>query len=108
MTSERRALIKKTIPFLMIGLLIFILYLYFFVGLDKIVVILQSIDPFYYSLSFIIAFLGVIVYSLTWQSLLNLLSIRIAFRKTFLFMWIATFVDIIIPFEAVSGEISRA
>jgi len=108
MTSERRALIKKTVPLLIIGLIIFILYLYFFVGIDKIVLILQSIDPFYYSLTFVTAFLGMVVYSLTWQSLLNLLSIKIAFRKTFLFMWIGTFVDIIIPFESVSGEISRA
>ena len=108
MTSERRALLKKTIPFLIIGLLIFILYMYFFVGIDQIVLILQSIDPLCYSLTFIIAVLGMVVYSLTWQSLLNLLSIKIAFQKTFLFMWVGTFVDIIIPFEAVSGEISRA
>jgi len=108
MTSEKRALLKKTIPFLIIGLLIFILYLYFFVGIDQIVLILQSVNPFYYSLTFITAFLGMIVYSLAWQSLLDILSIKIAFKKTFLFMWIGTFVDIIIPFEAVSGEISRA
>jgi uncharacterized protein (TIRG00374 family) len=108
MTSERRALLKKTVPFLIIGLLIFVLYLYFFVGIDKIVVILQSVDPFYYSLTFVTAFLGMVVYSLTWQSLLNLLSIKIAFKKTFLYMWVGTFVDIIIPFEAVSGEIFRA
>lgn len=108
MTSERRALLKKTIPFLIIGLLIFILYLYFFVGIDQIVSKLQSVDPFYYSLAFITAFLSMAIYSMVWQSLLKLLSIRIAFRKIFLFMWIANFVDIIIPFEAVSGEITRA
>jgi uncharacterized protein (TIRG00374 family) len=108
MPSERRALIKKTIPFLIIGLLIFILYLYFFVGIDEIILKLQSVDPFYYSLTFITAFLGMVIYSMTWQSLLNLLSIKLAFRKTFLFMWVGTFVDIIIPFEAVSGEITRA
>jgi uncharacterized protein (TIRG00374 family) len=108
MNAERRALVKKTIPFLIIGLVIFVLYLYFFVGIDEIVVRLQSVDPFYYSLAFVTAFLGMIVYSFAWQSLLNLLSIKIAFRKTFLFMWIGTFVDIIIPLEAVSGEISRA
>lgn len=107
MTSERRALLKKTIPFLIIGLLVFILYLYFFVGIDKIVLILQSIDPFYYALSFVAAFLGMVIYSLTWQSLLNLLSIKIAFRKTFLFALVGAFVDIIIPFEAVSSEITR-
>lgn len=108
MTSERRALLKKTIPFLIIGLLVFILYLYFFVGIDKILLILQSIDLFYYSLTFITAVLGVAIYSLVWQSLLNLLAIKIAFRKTFLFMWVGTFVDIIIPLESVSSEISRA
>jgi len=106
MTSEKRALIKKTIPFLIIGLLIFIVYLHS-VGIDKIVETLQGIDLFYYSLAFIIAFLGVIVYSLTWQTLLKFLSIKIAFRKTFLFMWVGAFVDIIIPFESVSSEITR-
>lgn len=108
MTSERRALLKKTVPFLIIGLLIFILYLYFFVGIDKIVLVLQSVDPFYYSLTFVAVFLGIVVYSMVWQSLLNLLSIKIAFKKTFLFTLVGTFVDIIIPFEAVSSEISRA
>jgi len=108
MASERRALVKKTIPFLIIGLLIFVLYLYFFVGIDQIVLVLQSVDPFYYSLTFVAAFLSMVVYSLAWQSLLNLLSIKIAFRKTFLFVWIGSFVDIIIPLESVSGEISRA
>jgi len=108
MTSERRALLKKTVPFLIIGLVIFVLYLYFFVGIDQIVLVLQSVNPLYYSLAFFTAFLGMIVYSLVWQRLLNILSIQMAFKKTFLFMWIGTFVDIIIPFEAVSGEVSRA
>jgi uncharacterized protein (TIRG00374 family) len=108
MASERRSLLKKTIPLLIVGLLVLILYLYFFVGIDKVVLILQTVDPFYYSLAFIMAFLGTVVYSLVWQSLLNLLSIKIPFRKTFLFMWVGTFVDIIIPFETVSSEITRA
>jgi len=108
MTSERRTLFKKTVPIMVIGLLIFFLYLYFLVGLDKIVLILETIDPFYYLLTFILAVLGMLVYSMVWQSLLNLLSIKIAFRKTFLFMWVGTFMDIIIPFETVSSEITRA
>ena len=107
MTSGRRVLIKKTIPLLVIGLLAFILYLYFFVGINEMARVLQTTD-LYYFLAFSAAFLGMVVYSMAWQSLLNLLSIKIAFRKTFLFMWIGTFVDIIIPLESVSGEISRA
>lgn len=108
MTSERRSLLKKTIPFLIIGLVIFILYLYFFIGIDKVVLILQNVDPLYYSIAFIVAFVGMVIYSSVWQCLLNLLSLKIAFKKTFLFMWVGTFVDIIIPFETVSSEITRA
>jgi len=108
MTSERRALIKKTIPFSIIGLIIFVLYLYFFAGIDKILLTLQGVDPFYYLLAFVVAILNMIVYALTWQSLMNLLSIKLAFKKTFLFMCVGTFVDIILPLESVSGEISRA
>ena len=107
MPSDRRALLKKTIPFLIIGLVIFFLYLYFFVGIDKIVETLRSVDLFYYLLSFIIAVLGTVAYSLSWQSLLKLLSIKISFKKTFLFIWVGAFVDIIIPLESVSSEITR-
>jgi len=108
MTIEKRSLIKRGVPLLLIGLSALVFYLYFFVGMTDIIIILQRADPFYYSQAVAAVLLSMVFYSLTWQHLLNLLSIRTAFQKTFLFTWIGTFVDLLVPAESVSGEISRA
>lgn len=106
MATEKRLLIKRGAPFLLISLLIFIVYL-FFVGIENIVMVLQQIDPIYYSLAILSVLLNVFFYSLAWQSLLNLLSIKASFQKTFLYVWVGIFVDLLVPAESVSGEISR-
>lgn len=107
MATEKRLLIKRGVPFLLIGLLIFVAYLFFFVGIENIVMILQRVHPFYYSLAILSVLLNVLFYSLAWQSLLNLLSIKMPFKKTFLYVWVGIFVDLLVPAESVSGEVSR-
>ena len=107
MATEKRLLIKRGVPFLLIGLLIFVAYLFFFVGIENIVMILQQVDPVYYSLAILSVLLSVLFYSLAWQSLLNLLSIKMPFKKTFLYVWVGIFVDLLVPAESVSGEVSR-
>ena len=107
MATEKRLLIKRGVPFLLIGLLIFVVYLFFFVGIENIVMILQQVDPFYYSLAILSVLLNVLFYSLAWQSLLNLLSIKAPFKKIFLYVWVGIFVDLLVPAESVSGEVSR-
>lgn len=64
-------------------------------------------DPFYYSVAFITFMLSMIFYSLTWWRLLRILSVKTTFRKPFLFTLIGSFVDLLIPAESVSGEISK-
>lgn len=108
MTAEKRQLMKKGIPLLLIGLSIFVFYLYFFVGISDMVMILQRVNLFYYSLAIAAVFLSMLFYSLVWQRLLILLSVKTAFRRTFLYIWVGTFVDLLVPAESVSGEISRA
>ena len=108
MIAEKAQLMKRGIPFLLIGLLIFVFYLYFFVGIPDMVMILQRVNLFYYSLAIVAVLLGMLFYSLVWQRLLNLLSVKTAFRKTFLYVSVGTFVDLLVPAESVSGEISRA
>lgn len=108
MTTEKGALVKRGIPLILIGLLIFIVYLYFFIGVEDIVQIIQRVNPFYYSMAAVSVLLSMLFYSLTWQSLLSLLSIKTTFRKTFLYIWVGTFVDLLIPAESVGGEVSRA
>ncbi len=108
MVSKERFTIKRTLPLLVIGLLIFIAYLYFFVGIEEIAEDIKRANLFYYSLAFIAVVLEVFFYALTWQHFLTPLSVKVPFRKTFLYVWVGLFVDLLIPAEAVSGEISKA
>jgi uncharacterized protein (TIRG00374 family) len=108
MLSEKRMSIRGTVPFLVIGLLIFIGYLYFFVDIPEMLTIIQRVDLFYYLLAVAVLLLNMVAYSLTWHYFLRLLSVNVPFRKTFLFTWIGVFVDLLIPAESISGDASKA
>jgi uncharacterized protein (TIRG00374 family) len=110
MITEKRSLMKKGILLLLIGLSVFLVYLYFFVGitgLTDIAAELQTANLFYYSLAFVSIILSMLFSSLVWHRLLNLLSIKAPFRKAFLYVWIGTFADILVPAESVSGDVSK-
>ncbi len=107
MDLEKKSLVKRGILFLFVGIFILILFLHFFIGIPEILQSLERADPIYYSLAFVAVVLNMVFASLAWQKLLRLLSIEASFQKTFLFSWIGVFVDILIPAESVSGEISR-
>lgn len=51
--------------------------------------------------------LSVAFYSLAWQRLLHLLSVKSSFLKTIQFVWVGSFVDLLVPAESISGDISR-
>ncbi len=111
MVKEKRWVMKRGILLLFIGLSIFLVYLYFFggkTGITDIAAKLRTANLSYYSLAFICIILSMLFSSLTWHRLLNLLSIRATFRKAFLYVWIGTFVDLLVPMESVSGEVSKA
>lgn len=103
--------LRKLIVIIFTGLIGFIAYLYFFVGFDKILMVLGEVNPadysFYYSITFIAIILSVVFYSLTWYELLDALSINVGLQYTFLYCLLANFVDLIIPIEAVTGELTR-
>lgn len=107
MEIEKSSALKKGMPLLLLGLFVFLLYVHFFVGFADIVNTFLLADPFYYSLAFIVFLLSTTFYSLTWWRLLDILSVKTTFRKPFLFTWVGAFVDILIPAESVSGEVSR-
>jgi uncharacterized protein (TIRG00374 family) len=108
MTSERRISLKKAIPVLLIGMAVFVFYLYFFVGIPEIISIIQSVDPTFYSLAIAALLAGILFHTLAWQYLLRPLSVKVPFKKTFLYIWVGFFFDLLVPVEAVSGEISKA
>jgi len=110
MEIERSSAIKKGIPLLLLGLFVFLLYVYLrwgSGGFAEIVNTFSRADPFYYSLAFITFLLSTTFYSITWWRLLRILSVKTTFRKPFLFTWVGAFVDLLIPAESVSGEVSR-
>ena len=108
MIPEKRALMKKTLPFLLIGLLIFIAYLYFFVDIHEMIAIVKGLNLFYYSLAVVVLLLNMVFSSLAWQYFLRPLSVNVPFRKTLLFGLIGSFVDILVPAESISGDASKA
>jgi len=108
MKIEKRLTIKRTVPFLLIGLLIFICYLYFFVDIPEMITIIQRIDLFYYLLAVVALLLNTLLYSMAWHYFLLPLSVNVPFRKTLLFVLIGTFIDLLIPAESISGDASKA
>jgi len=108
MNEEKTFSLKKTgVLVIAIGLFVFLLYLYFFVPFGEFVASIRQADPFYYSLAFAAMLLSVAFYSLVWQRLLHLLSVKSSFLKTFQFVWVGSFVDLLVPAESISGDISR-
>jgi len=108
MVPEKQLSLKRTVPFLLLGVLIFVAYLHFFVGIPEIVTIIQSVNLVYYFLAVAVLFLNMLTNSLTWQYFLRPLSIKIPFRKTLLYTWIGVFVDLLVPAESISGDATKA
>jgi hypothetical protein len=101
----------KSVALMVIGLLAFVLYLYFFVGFDEIRDVLSQVDPlrYYscYSLTIAAIVLSMLFYAMAWHDLLKSLSLHISLQKVLAYAWIANFVDLIIPLETVSGELTK-
>jgi uncharacterized protein (TIRG00374 family) len=94
-----------------LGLVAFILYLWFFVGFEGLFTLFSQINVYQYSLFLALAvgalLAAVIFDSLIWHSLLNSLSIKVKFRRIFLYNWIGNFVELIIPSATIGGEVAR-
>ena len=102
---------KITMAFIIVGPLIFFLYLYFFIGFNDIVEVFKQVNPyeylFWYSLTFVALMLGMLFYSMSWNTLMKALSINVSIKHSFIYCALGIFVDLIIPLETISGEITR-
>lgn len=105
---EKHKSIKRTLPLLLVGLLIFIAYLYFFVDISELITIFQKINIFYYLLALVGVILNFITYSLTWHRLLRPLSITVSFKKTLLISWVGNFVEFFVPSESIGEDVSKS
>jgi uncharacterized protein (TIRG00374 family) len=107
MANRKRLAWKGRYLLIAVGLVVFLVYLYLFVPLGQLIETVQRLNPFYFLLAFLAFLASVALYSFVWQKLLRLLSVKTSFLKAFQFVWIENFVDLVIPGEPVSGEVSR-
>jgi uncharacterized protein (TIRG00374 family) len=92
---------------LILGLIAFILYIYFFVNPGQVVSILSKTNLTIYAGAFITYLLYALCSSLVWQRLLNNLSVKITKRKAFLFTWVGLFFEATVPQLGWSGDVSK-
>ncbi len=108
MEQAKPKLTKKTVILPIIGILAFFLYIYAFnVDLLSIISTAQRAQPLPYVAAIIISFVEILFYALSWKGLLMGLKVKLSLAKAYLFVWYATFLDILVPAESVSGEICR-
>jgi len=103
--------LKRSILFMIAGLAVFAIYLYFYIGPSQITFVLKNVNPiqygFFYSFAILAVLGSVFCWSAAWNSILKSLSVDISYRKTYLFYWIGNFTDLIIPCATVCGELTR-
>ena len=104
---QRRAILTKTIPFITVGLVAFILYIVFFVDVNTMFSVLGQTNYLIFSVATAATILELFFFALTWQFFLKPLSVNVPFKNTFVYTWFSNFVDLIIPAESITGEISR-
>jgi hypothetical protein len=96
---------------MVIGFGLFVLYLYFYVGFDKIIEVLTKINSvqyvFFYSMAIASILLGILFWSMSWRNVLHSLSIKLSLKNSYLYYWTGYFVDLVVPCETVCGEVTR-
>jgi uncharacterized protein (TIRG00374 family) len=96
---------------MIIGLVVFALYLYFFIGLDEILIVIRNFNLAGYLTFYLLAIgtmlLVMLFWVSSWRSLLKTLNVNVGLKNAFLYYWTGYFVDLIVPCQSVCGEITR-
>ena len=108
MSSTTNPKLSKTVfSVSVIGLVVFVLYLYFFVGIPSFISTFEKLNLWFYSLAFVLVIVSVFFHALVWRGLLSNLSYLITIRTAFWFSWIGIFVDNIVP-GGLTGDLFKA
>jgi uncharacterized protein (TIRG00374 family) len=99
---------RKILLFTVVGLLVLVVYLYYFVGALNIADVINQTNLFIYASAFIAFLVNVLFSALTWRDLLNNLNVKIKIRRVLLFTFAGMFIDTTVPDPGWSGDLSRA
>ncbi len=99
----------KTLLFPILGILGFFIYIYLFqVDIVGILQTVQTASLPIFLLAIGVGVAEVFFYTLSWHTLTRHLDIKLGVSRAFLYVWYGLYVDIIVPAESISGEVTRA
>jgi uncharacterized protein (TIRG00374 family) len=99
---------KRIILFVAFGLIVFILYLYYYVGTGNFFDVIKQANVYYYTSAFVAFIVASVFSALTWRTLLKSLKIENSIQRTLLLTWAGYFFDAILPEPGWSGDITKA
>ncbi|HTY75207.1 MAG TPA: lysylphosphatidylglycerol synthase transmembrane domain-containing protein [Candidatus Nanoarchaeia archaeon] len=99
---------KRIILISTLGLTIFILYLYFYVGTGNFVDIVKQVNIYFYLSAFAAFFAATFFSALTWHSLLDNLNVQSSIRRIVILTWAGYFLDTTLPDPGWSGDITKS
>ncbi len=109
MEPPKPKLTWKTVLFPLLGLVGFFLYIYLFqVDIVGIIETAQTASLLIFAAAIACGLIEVLFYTISWRTLTNQLNIKMTLKKAYLYVWYGLYVDIVIPAESISGEITRA
>jgi uncharacterized protein (TIRG00374 family) len=96
---------------MLVGIVIFAIYLYFFIGIPQIIAVITQVNSqqyiFYYTLALLSILASVLTWSVAWNLILRDLNIKITYRRAYLYYWVGYFTDLVIPCASICGELTR-
>jgi uncharacterized protein (TIRG00374 family) len=96
---------------MIVGLVLFIVYLIFGVSFEQVTQFLQQINSvqfiIFYSLALAAVLASVFFWSAAWNNILRTLHVKITYRRAYLYYWVGYFTDLVIPCATVCGELTR-
>jgi len=90
-----------------IGYVVLLFFLFFFIDIGQLLSVLGSVNLGIYSLALICVIVSITFHALVWFQLLNSVSIKLGFRRTYVLYWVGVFVDNLIP-GGWSGDLFKA
>src|SRR4030043_2136870 len=84
-----------------------VLYLFYFVGIGELILVVERVNVGVYALAIASVMISLTFHTLVWFQLLDTLSIRLTFRRTYILYWVGVFVDNLIP-GGWSGDLFKA
>src|SRR3972149_70952 len=91
----------------LIGYVVLLFFLFFFTDTGELLSVLSSVKLEIYSLALICVIVSITFHALVWFQLLNSVSIKLGFRRTYVLYWGGVFVDNLIP-GGWSGDLFKA